>query len=80
MMARIKIKDLPKDQMLTKEEIKKVTGGSLDGHVLDLQPTKISISTPTAPSLLDTRAARIQGISRPIERLVLPNMMHDAGP
>jgi hypothetical protein len=40
-MARIKIKDLPKDRKITKEEMKKVFGGLL------LKPSSPTLQSPT---------------------------------
>jgi hypothetical protein len=77
MMPRVKIKDLPREHKLTKEEIQKVTGGAFDGHVLS--PPLPTGDLRTTGSLLDARADRLKSISK-IDRFVLPNMMHDAGP
>jgi len=79
-MARIKIVDLPTDRKLTKEEIRQVTGGSLDGHSIpSRQAAPAPLSGGLTSGLLDARAVKLQGASK-IDRFIFPNMMHDAGP
>jgi hypothetical protein len=51
-MARIKIKDLPKDRKITKEEMKKVFGGYIDipgSSLADPRPTPIFSYQPLKP-------------------------------
>jgi hypothetical protein len=40
-MARIKIKDLPKEKKINKEEMKKVFGGIIGSSLADPRPTPI---------------------------------------
>jgi hypothetical protein len=80
-MARIKIVDLPKDRELTKDEIRQVTGGSLDGHsLLEAQAMRKPLGGVQSIGLLDARAAAGAAGASKIDRFILPNMMHDAGP
>jgi hypothetical protein len=79
-MARIKIVDLPTDRKLTKEEIRQVTGGALDGHsIASGQATPAPLSGGLTSGLVDARAGRLLSASK-IDRFIFPNMMHDAGP
>ena len=59
-MARIKIRDLPKDRKISKEEMKKVFGGTISinqpysnsGYRLGGNPYEISDPSPSAPPSL----------------------------
>jgi hypothetical protein len=70
-MTKIKFKDLPKDTKISAEEMKHVTGGML----FDLGREGLISSR----GLLSTRAGRLKSVSE-VDRINLPNMMHDAGP
>jgi hypothetical protein len=59
-MVRIKIRDLPKDRKISKEEMKKVFGGTISinqpyshsGYRLEGNPYEISDPSPPVPSSL----------------------------
>ncbi len=59
-MARIKIRDLPKDRKISREEMKKVFGGTISinqpysnsGYRLGGNPYEISDPSPSAPPSL----------------------------
>lgn len=73
-MPRVKFKDLPRDKKITDEEMRLVKGGWLSarttGSLLDSRAGIIDINT---------RTDRMRSFSK-VDRFVLPNMMHDAGP
>ena len=66
-MAKIKIKDLPKDLKIGEEELRRVRGGQRTLSMRELQTAR------------DLRTQRLKSFAQ-VDRFILPNMMHDAGP
>jgi len=66
-MAKIKTKELTKDLKISEEELRRVRGGQRTLSMTELQTAR------------DLRTQRLKSFAQ-VDRFILPNMMHDAGP